>query len=180
MNEHELKQVIIPVTTKHLIKNFKFYLQQFAREAEAYQYRGNKRWNGSHGKAWWDNELLFEIVKFEVKVTANREDVIIGNSVDSKIVSLKGDITFTLKNVINRNISKYLEAWKQGLDPRATFVGLIDDPDAVEGQKERISVENVWFNELTLMTFEKGKVVEKEYTGGFTPEDSVFIEEIAA
>lgn len=180
MNEHELKQVIIPVTTKHLIKNFKFYLQQFAREAEAYQYRGNKRWNGSHGKAWWDNELLFEIVKFEVKVTANREDVIIGNSVDSKIVSLKGDITFTLKNVINRNISKYLEAWKQGLDPRATFVGLIDDPDAVEGQKERISVENVWFNELTLMTFEKGKVVEKEYNGGFTPEDSVFIEEIAA
>ena len=180
MNEHELKQVIIPVTTKHLIKNFKFDLQQFAREDEAYQYRGNKRWNGSHGKAWWDNELLFEIVKFEVKVTANREDVIIGNSVDSKIVSLKGDITFTLKNVINRNISKYLEAWKQGLDPRATFVGLIDDPDAVEGQKERISVENVWFNELTLMTFEKGKVVEKEYTGGFTPEDSVFIEEIAA
>ena len=57
---------------------------------------------------------------------------------------------------------------------------MIDDPDAVEGQKERISVENVWFNELILMTFEKGKVVEKEYTGGFTPEDSVFIEEIAA
>ncbi|GEM_PF-260365 len=180
MNEYELKHTIIPITTKQLIKNFKFDLQQFAREAEAYQYRGNKRWNGSHGKAWWDNELLFEIVKFEVKVTANREDVIIGNSVDSKVVSLKGDITFTLKNVINRNISKYLEAWKEGLDPRATFVGLIDDPDAVEGQKERISVENVWFNELILMTFEKGKVVEKEYTGGFTPEDSVFIEEIAA
>lgn len=178
MNKFE--QVLIPITTRQLIKNYNFNLQQFAREAEAYQYRGNKRWNGSHGKAWWDNELLFEIVKFEVKVTANREDVIIGNSVDSKIVSLKGDITFTLKNVINRNISKYLEAWKQGLDPRATFVGLIDDPDAVEGQKERISVENVWFNELTLMTFEKGKVVEKEYTGGFTPEDSVFIEEIAA
>lgn len=180
MNEYELKHTIIPITTKQLIKNFKFDLQQFAREAEAYQYRGNKRWNGSHGKAWWDNELLFEIVKFEVKVTANREDVIIGNSVDSKVVFLKGDITFTLKNVINRNISKYLEAWKEGLDPRATFVGLIDDPDAVEGQKERISVENVWFNELILMTFEKGKVVEKEYTGGFTPEDSVFIEEIAA
>ena len=178
MNKFE--QVLIPITTRQLIKNYNFNLQQFAREAEAYQYRGNKRWNGSHGKAWWDNELLFEIVKFEVKVTANREDVIIGNSVDSKIVSLKGDITFTLKNVINRNISKYLEAWKQGLDPRATFVGLIDDPDAVEGQKERISVENVWFNELTLMTFEKGKVVEKEYTGGFTPEDSVFILEIAA
>lgn len=180
MNEYELKHTIIPITTKQLIKNLKFDLQQFAREAEAYKYRGNKRWNGSHGKAWWDNELLFEIVKFEAKVTANREDVLISNSVDSKIVSLKGDITFTLKNVINRNINKYLEAWKQGLDPRATFVGLIEDPDAVDGQKERISIENVWFNEITLMTFEKGKVVEKEYTGGFTPEDSTFIETIAA
>lgn len=178
MNKFE--QVLIPITTRQLIKNYNFNLQQFAREAEAYKYRGNKRWNGSHGKAWWDNELLFEIVKFEAKVTANREDVIIGNSVDSKIVSLKGDISFTLKNVINRNINKYLEAWKQGLDPRATFVGLIDDPDAVDGQKERISLENVWFNELTLMTFEKGKVVEKEYTGGFTPEDSTFIETIGA
>ena len=105
MNEYELKRTIIPITTKQLIKNLKFDLQQFAREAEAYKYRGNKRWNGSHGKAWWDNELLFEIVKFEAKVTANREDVLISNSVDSKIVSLKGDITFTLKNVINRNIN---------------------------------------------------------------------------
>lgn len=152
---------IIPTTTEYLIKSRLFNLQYFAREEEAYKYRGNKRWNGSHGKAWWDGELLFEIVKFEAKVTANREDVLIGNSVDSKIVSLKGDINFTLKNVINRNINKYLEAWKNGTDPRAVFIGLIDDPDAVDGQKERISIENIWFNELTLMSFEKGKVVEK-------------------
>ena len=81
---------IIPTTTEYLIKSRLFNLQYFAREEEAYKYRGNKRWNGSHGKAWWDGELLFEIVKFEAKVTANREDVLIGNSVDSKIVSLKG------------------------------------------------------------------------------------------
>lgn len=105
-------KTIIPITTDYLVKNLTFELQRFARDSEAYKYRGNRRWNGSHGKAWWDGELLFEIVKFEAKVTANREEVINGNSVDSKIVSLKGDISFTLKNVINRNINKYLEAWK--------------------------------------------------------------------
>lgn len=173
-------KTIIPITTDYLVKNLTFELQRFARDSEAYKYRGNRRWNGSHGKAWWDGELLFEIVKFEAKVTANREEVINGNSVDSKIVSLKGDISFTLKNVINRNINKYLEAWKNGTDSRASFVGLIEDPDAVDGQKERISIENVWFDEITLMSFEKGKVVEKEYTGGFTPEDSTFIETISA
>jgi hypothetical protein len=150
-----------------------------ARAAEDVTYRGRRRWNGSHGKVWWDNELLFEIEKFECKVTANREDVIIGNSVDSKIVSLKGEGTITIKSVVNRNISAYLEAWKSGQDPRATFVGLIDDPDAVAGQKERSSIDNVWFNELAIMNFEKGKVVEKEFPFGFTPEDASFMETIS-
>lgn len=150
-----------------------------ARAAEDVTYRGRRRWNGSHGKVWWDNELLFEIEKFECKVTANREDVIIGNSVDSKIVSLKGEGTITIKSVINRNISAYLEAWKSGQDPRATFVGLIEEPDAVDKQKERCSIDNVWFNELSIMNFEKGKVVEKEFPFGFTPEDASFMETIS-
>lgn len=149
-----------------------------ARDAEATTYRGRRRWNGSWGKVWWDNELLFEIEKFEAKVTADREDVLIGIDKDSKQVSLTGTGTFTIKSVINRNINRYLEEWKAGHDPRATLVGLLDDPDAVDGQKERCTIDNVWFNELTLMTFEKGKAVEKEFPFGFTPSDAKFIETI--
>ena len=146
-----------------------------ARAAEDIKYRGRRRWNGSHGRVWWDGEMLFEIAKFEAKVTADREDVLIGNSKDSKITSLTGEGSFTIKSVINRNINRYLEEWKNGHDPRATLVGLIDDPDAVEGQKERSIIDNVWFNELMLMAFEKGQVVEKEFTFGFTPEDASFV-----
>ena len=146
------------------------------RDAEDVIYRGRRRWNGNHGKVWWDGLLLFEISKFEAKVTAQREDVIIGNSVDSKITGLKGEGSFTIKSVINRNINTYLEEWKNGHDPRANIVGLLEDPDAVDGQNERCSIDNVWFNELTLMTFEKGNVVSKEFLFGFTPEDATFIE----
>lgn len=149
-----------------------------ARAAEDVKYRGRRRWNGSHGKAWWDGELLFEIESFECKVTADREDVLIGNSKDSKIVSLTGSGTLTIKSVINRNINAYLEEWKNGHDPRATLVGLLDDPDAVDGQKERVSIDNVSFNELALMNFKKGEVVEKEFPFGFTPEDAKFIETV--
>lgn len=151
-----------------------------ARDAEDVKYRGRRRWNGNHGKVWWDGALLFEISKFECKVTADREDVIIGNSKDSKITSLTGEGTITIKSVINRNINAYLEAWKAGHDPRANIVGLLEDPDMVDGQKERCSIDNVWFNELTLMTFEKGQVVEKEFPFGFTPEDASFIESVAS
>ncbi|WP_288839251.1 phage tail tube protein [uncultured Megasphaera sp.] len=149
-----------------------------ARAAEDIKYRGNRRWNGSWGKVWWDNELLFEISKFEANVTADREDVLVGIDKDSKIVSLTGEGTITIKSVINRNINKYLEAWKNGLDPRATIVALIDDPDAVDGQKERTTFDNVAFDKLAMMSFEKGKVVEKEFPFRFTPSDSQFIETI--
>ena len=149
-----------------------------ARDVEDVKYRGRRRWNGSHGRVWWDGEMLFEIAKFEAKVTADREDVLIGNSKDSKVVSLTGKGSMTVKCVINRNINRYLEEWKNGHDPRATLVGLIDDPDAVEGQKERSIIDNVWFNELLLMAFEKGQVVEKEFPFGFTPEDASFVETV--
>lgn len=150
-----------------------------ARDVEDVTYRGRRRWNGNHGRVWWDGKLLFEISKFECKVTADREDVIIGNSKDSKITSLTGEGSFTIKSVINRNINDYLEEWKAGHDPRANIVGLLEDPDMVEGQKERCSIDNVWFKELTLMQFEKGQVVEKEFPFGFTPEDASFIETVA-
>ena len=161
-------------------KMFDFDLQLFARDPQDVQYRGRRRWNGSHGRVWWDGLLLFEISAFEATVTADRDDVYIGNSKDSKIVSLSGEGSFTIKSVINRNINLYLEEWKAGHDPRANIVGLLDDPDAVNGQKERCSIDNVWFNELTLMKFEKATVVEKEFPFGFTPEDASFIEAIGA
>ena len=149
-----------------------------ARSPFDVQYRGRRRWNGSHGKVWWDNELLFEIEKFEMTVEPQREDVLIGNSVDSKIVSLKGSGSITIKSVINRNLNQFLEDWKAGHDPRTTLVGLLEDPDMIDAQKERVSLDNVWFDKLDLMNFEKGKVVEKEYPFGFTPEDARFIETV--
>ena len=148
------------------------------RDYEDVKYRGRRRWNGNHGRVWWDGKLLFEISKFEAKVTADREDVIIGNSKDSKITSLTGEGSITIRAVINRNINTYLEEWKNGHDPRANIVALLADPDMVDAQKERITIDNVWFKDLTLMTFEKGQVVEKEFPFGFTPEDVAYIEEV--
>lgn len=149
-----------------------------ARQKEDILYRGRRRWNGNHGRVYWDNELVFEISKFEAKITSEREDVIIGISVDSKQTNLKGEGTITIKPVINRNLQRLLEEYKAGHDPRSTIVAVIDDPDAVDGQEERISFGNVWFNELPVMMFEKGKVVEKEIPFGFTPEDSYYLDTV--
>ena len=159
-------------------EQFKFDLQAFARASEDVKYRGRRRWYGSLGKVWLDGELVFEIESFECTVDSQREDVIIGNSVDSKVTALKGEGTMKIKNVINRNFRKLHEAWCRGEDPRSVITGLLDDPDAVDGQKERVSIDNVWFTKLTPLHFEKGKVVETDIPFGFTPEDLQYIESI--
>lgn len=142
------------------------------------RYRGRRRWNGSHGKLWWENELVFEIQSFECHVEANREDVLIGNSVDSKITSLTGTGTITIRKVINRNFNRFLEDWKAGHDPRTNLVGLVEDPDMIDSKKERISIENVWLNNLDLMSFTKGEIMEAEIPFGFTPEDVKYLETV--
>lgn len=140
---------------------------------------GKHQINGGWGQLWWEGELLVEISSFEAKVTANREDVLIGLSTDSKLVSLAGEGTFTVKKVYSRNKKKYLDAWKKGEDIRTTFVGKIEDPDTPGKQSERISISNVWLNELTLMQFEHGSLATEEYSFGFTPQDASFLDVIS-
>lgn len=140
--------------------------------------RGNNQISGSWGQIWWDGELIFELESFEAKVTAEREDVVIGMNKDSKLVGLKGEGTIKVKKVFSRGKKNLLEAWKKGQDPRSTLVGKIKDPDTVGNQSERISIGNVWFDELTLMQFETGKKSEEEYKFGFTAEDADFIDTI--
>lgn len=140
--------------------------------------RGNNQINGSWGQVWLDGDLVFEVESFEAKVTANRESVIIDMDEDSKLVSLKGEGTLKVKKVFSRGKKKLLEAWKLGNDPRSTLVGKIKDPDTVGKQSERVSIGNVWFDELTLMQFEKAKKLEEEYKFGFTPSDASFVDTI--
>ena len=155
----------------------KFDIQRFREETDV-TYRGNRRWNGNFGRVWVNGDLLFEINSFECKVTADREDVIIGQSKDSKIVSLTGEGTITIKKVFNRGFSTYMENLKAGHDVRFTIVAALSDPDMINAQKERISIENVWFSELDIMHFTKGEVVETEIPFGFTPEDLTYLETV--
>lgn len=140
--------------------------------------QGKHQVNGSWGQLWWNNELLVELSSFEAKLNINREDVIVGMSVDSKMVSMAGEGTFTIKKVYSRNKKQYLEAWKKGEDIRTTLVGKIADPDTPGKQSERVSISNVWLNELMLMQFEQANLATEEYSFGFTPQDASFLDVI--
>ena len=141
--------------------------------------RGNKTLSGTWGELWIDGEKIFEFSKIELKVTANREDVQIGIDVDSKITGLKGEGSYTVKKVYTR-AKAILESWKKGVDLRSQIITKLADPDATNGQQERYSIDNCWYNDLPLVNYEKGGLIEEEATGGFTPSDMVNLDAISA
>lgn len=141
--------------------------------------RGNKVLTGTWGELWINGERIFEFSKINFKVTANRETVQIGLDEDSKIVGLKGEGSYTVKKVFTR-AKEILESWQKGKDVRASIIAKLEDPDASGGQIERWSCENVWHNELPVVNWEKGAIVEEEVTIGFTPTDLKNLDAIAA
>ncbi len=137
----------------------------------------NKTLSGTWGEVWVDGEKIWEVSKFEAKITANREDVQLGVDVDSKMTGLKGEFTLTVKKVYSRYTAT-LERMKQGIDPRCQIITKLADPDAVGKQQERYAINNCWFNDLPIVNFEKGAPIEDEVTGGFTPSDMVCLDKI--
>ena len=140
--------------------------------------KGNKTLSGTWGELWVDGERVAEFSKVSLKVTANREDVQIDLDVDSKMTGLKGELSVTVKKVYTR-YNAVFENWKKGIDQRSQIITKLADPDAVGGQIERYSCDNIWFNELPLISMEMGGIIEQEVSGGFTPSDLVNLDKIA-
>ena len=132
--------------------------------------RGNRTITGAYGELWLDNEKVAELKSIEAKISAERTDVQLGLSVDSKITGLKGEGTLTIYKVYTRG-KKILENWAKGKDTRSRIVTSIKDPDSLRGQEERVSIDNVWFNSIDLVKFSRGEIVEEEIPFGFTPSD---------
>lgn len=140
--------------------------------------RGNKTLSGTWGELWINGVKCFEFSKIEIKVTVNREDVQIGLDIDSKMTGLKGEGSFTVKKVYTR-AKTILESYTKGEDVRSQIITKLSDPDAVGKQQERWAVDNLWFNEVPVVNWEKGGIIEEETPFGFTPTDLQNLDKIA-
>lgn len=124
--------------------------------------------NGKWGMVYIDGEPVYETDSYEAKVSIEREDVdFIGQMIkDSKMVGLTGEWSMTIKKVYSRGAALLATKIKEGKDVRVQIISKLDDPDAYGS--ERLVIDNAWFNELTLQKFENSKMVDEEYSGGFT------------
>lgn len=129
---------------------------------------GEKHLSGTWAEVWLAGEKIFEVSKIEMKVSAEREDVQVGIDTDSKMTSLKGEGTMTMIKVFSR-YKDIVKNYARGKDARADIKASLKDPDAVGGQEETWYVDNVWFNDLPIVNWEKGGIIEEELSFGFSP-----------
>lgn len=165
-----------------------FEIQRFAtdysRNSYDSRFTGRRRLSGNYGRLYIslgagtgtgqnaDEEVIpvFEVNAFNAKIIADRDDVIVGISKDSKIVSLTGEGEFTVKYVYDRGFTQLVKDWAAGHDTRITLIGTLADPDAIGYGEEKIKIVDCWINEMEIMNFEKGSVVERTIPFGFAPD----------
>ncbi len=150
-------------------------MDNYSRNAYDRKFTGRRRLSGNYGRLYIiDNNgntmPVFEVNAFNAKITADRDDVIVGISKDSKIVSLTGEGEFTVKYVFDRGFTQLVKEWQRGHDTRITLIGTLSDPDALGNGEEKIKIDECWINEMEIMNFEKGSVVERTIPFGFAPE----------
>ncbi len=139
--------------------------------------KGNRHLSGTFGQIWYNGVLIAEMNKISVKVTANREEVQTGLSVDSKIVGIKGEGTISLIKTYTRFEDVRLEIIK-GKDPRGVVIAKLCDPDAEGGQTERWQIGNVALSEFGF-EWEKGAVIKQEIPFTFTPTDMICLDKVS-
>lgn len=123
--------------------------------------------NGTHGYVEWDGARVYEASSASATLKTNRENLQFAGEMvnDTKLMSLSGEFSIKLRKVFSRS-KELVEQFLQGKDPRSEITINLQDPDAIG--YEKVTLHNCWFNDLPISSYESGKLIEEEYSGGFT------------
>ena len=130
----------------------------------------NRVLSGSFAELWVDGSRIAEASAIQLTVQLIRSEVQIGMDVDSKIIGWKGEGKLRLRQVFSRFFD-VVEGAAQGKDIRVTITTALKDPDSMNGEEERYSVDNVALDSLPLVNYAAGKVNEQTIPFRFLPGD---------
>ena len=127
--------------------------------------------NGTHGTVFLDGEEVAEVKSFQAKLEFQKEEVKIAGKMatGTKYMGYSGKGSLALHKVNSRMIKAIGSQIKEGKEPRFTLIGKLADPDS-DGV-ERIAINNVSFDDLTLFDFEVGALGQAECPFTFTDYD---------
>lgn len=110
--------------------------------------------SGTWGEVWLDNEYVAEAYKFSAKISYNKQAIARCGQManDQKVTSYSGTGSIGMHKINSRMGRLMGDKIRDGQDVRFTIIAKLDDPDAYGS--ERIRIENVSFDDLTLADWE--------------------------
>lgn len=118
--------------------------------------------NGTYGEAWCNGTQYNETKGLQAKVNKNKETVsqpgVMMNA--TKMVSADGKGSVTFYKVDSSILEMELDALEQGIDLKHTLITKLADPDA--WGCERLALEGVSFDDITIADWELAKLGEVE------------------
>lgn len=138
--------------------------------------KANEVVNGTFGKVYVNGNKLANIKSFEAKLTLEYEEIDIAEDMGKhqKFMGYAGEGTMTLHKVDSYILKLMKDDLKAGKVPDIMIVGSVADPSALG--TERIQLDEVTFDELTLLKFEQKTIGEEEVPfkfADFTPLDLI-------
>lgn len=129
--------------------------------------------NGTFGKVWLDNQLVFEARALEASVEIQMEAVPqAGKLADGqKMVGFSGSGTLRMHKVTSRGLRLLSASIKQGVNPEFEILSELADPAALGA--ERVLLKGVQFTTLPLANWEGKALGEEELPFTFTDWEAV-------
>ena len=174
-NEIEMPKGTHKMYCKKIGKELEFEIEAIDAEkvAEIQEMAIDERkiMNGTHGTVFLDGEEVAELKAFQAKLEFQKEEVKVAGKMatGTKYMGYSGKGSLTLHKVNSRMIKAIGQQIKEGKEPRFTVIGKLADPDG-DGV-ERIALNNVSFDDLTLFDFEVGALGQTECPFTFTDYD---------
>lgn len=121
-----------------------------------------KTMRGSDGNVWIDNVMVAMLQSIELKISANYEEITACGDANTyqQLNGVSGSGSIKVKK-INSNLNYAIaEEFRTGKIEDHYIITRINSP---VGGTERIRVNGVTFDEVTLVAFETGAIMEDEY-----------------
>ncbi len=136
-----------------------------------------QRLNGSMGFLQINGIDISEVTGIKVNVEPIYTDVQMGLDVGQKLVGRKGSGTLMLDKIMTR-FAEMIDSLKQGKSYVVRLVAWVEDPDAIDGQTERIAISDVQFGALDIFNFTHGETVRQEIPFTFPVSSLDFLDRI--
>jgi hypothetical protein len=118
--------------------------------------------NGNYGQVWLNGDLVGEATSLECKVTNVKADVkVLGDPwKHSKVMGYEGKGTLKLNKISDRIWLTMQSNFATGLQTPCSIYATLSDP--ASNGATRVNIEDVIFDEFTVINFEVDKLLEED------------------